>query len=146
MLTVIGEVTATTWTIIEPNIAIICACLPMCRMPLAQLFPKLFPNSDASHTATNPFTHAGTGKNDWTPSQIGRSDRKTANASIVAGRDSGSEEFILHERNATYLQPVGAKSAIQKTTHISVKYDDDHSTTSGERTPVKFESKFDSNV
>ena len=119
----------------------------MCRMPLAQLFPKLFPSTDPSRSATNPFTHAGTSKNDWTPSQIGRMDRKQANASIVAGRDSGSEEFILHDRNATYLQPVtGSKSAIQKTTHISVKYDDDHSTASGERTPIKFESKFDSNV
>jgi hypothetical protein len=119
----------------------------MCRMPLARLFPKLFPGSDPSRSATNPFRHAGTGKNEWTPSQVGRTDRKQANASIVAGRDSGSEEFILHDRNATYLQPVtGSKSAIQKTTHISVKYDDDHSTTSGERTPIKFESKFDSNV
>jgi hypothetical protein len=147
ILTLTGEVGATTWTIIEPNIAIICACLPMCRVPLARLFPKLFPGSDASRSATNPFTHTGTSKNDWTPSQVGRKDRKQATASIVASRDSGSEEFILNDRNGTYLESVtGSKPAIQKTTHISVKYDDDRSTTSGERTPIKFESKFDSNV
>jgi len=139
------EVGATTWTIIEPNIAIICACLPLFRMPLARLFPKLFPGTEPSRSAGNiPFSYAGQSKNDWTPSQVGHHQDIKQQASVVAGPDSGSEEFILHERNGTYVQSANGtpKNAIQKTTHISVKYDDDVSSTSGNRTPVKFQSKF----
>ncbi|KAM0496036.1 hypothetical protein ACHAP9_006968 [Verticillium nonalfalfae] len=32
---------STLWTMIEIHVAIICACLPMCRLPLAYLFPSI---------------------------------------------------------------------------------------------------------
>ncbi|KAK3497870.1 uncharacterized protein B0T23DRAFT_95589 [Neurospora hispaniola] len=36
------DLDSSIWTIIEQNMAIICACLPVCRLPLAYLFPKYF--------------------------------------------------------------------------------------------------------
>lgn len=38
---------STIWTTIEANTAIICACLPMLKSPLAALFPRLFPRGSA---------------------------------------------------------------------------------------------------
>jgi hypothetical protein len=138
------------WTIIEPNIAIVCACLPMCRMPLQRLFPKVFGSiGGTKRPGTATFSHAGTGNNDWTPSQVGQRNIRDHHSSVVAGKDTDSEEYILSDRNnKTFLDMSGAaESRIHKTTHISVKYDDTRSMTSGERTPrTKIESNFDSMV
>lgn len=135
------------WTIIEPNIAIICACLPMCRMPLQSMFPKIFPGTEPSRPSKYTFTHAGSGKNDWTPSQQERSRNRSQLASVTAGGkgDSGSEEYILHDRNPAYpeREEMGVRTGIQKTTQFSVKYDDARSVTSGEQTPGKVEPKFE---
>ncbi|KAF3349266.1 Putative succinate-semialdehyde dehydrogenase [NADP+] [Verticillium dahliae VDG2] len=35
------DIASTLWTMIEIHVAIICACLPMCRLPLAYLFPSV---------------------------------------------------------------------------------------------------------
>ena len=42
-----GTLNSTIWTTIEANTAIICACLPMLKSPLAALFPRLFPRSSS---------------------------------------------------------------------------------------------------
>lgn len=42
-----GTLNSTIWTTIEANTAIICACLPMLKSPLAALFPRLFPRGSA---------------------------------------------------------------------------------------------------
>ncbi|KAJ4416328.1 hypothetical protein N0V85_002337 [Neurospora sp. IMI 360204] len=39
------DLDSSIWTIIEQNMAIICACLPVCRLPLSYLFPKYFASS-----------------------------------------------------------------------------------------------------
>ncbi|KAJ3534469.1 hypothetical protein NM208_g7528 [Fusarium decemcellulare] len=49
------DITSTLWTVIEENVAIICACLPMCRMPLAILFPSLFAGSKTSRSDDYDF-------------------------------------------------------------------------------------------
>jgi hypothetical protein len=38
------------WTVIEASAAIVCACLPMLRMPVQRLVPRLFPSQTASGT------------------------------------------------------------------------------------------------
>ncbi|KAK2873395.1 hypothetical protein FQN49_002393 [Arthroderma sp. PD_2] len=38
-----GTTLSTLWTTIEANTAIICACLPMIRIPLSKIVPSLFP-------------------------------------------------------------------------------------------------------
>ncbi|KAM0323922.1 hypothetical protein ACHAQA_008503 [Verticillium albo-atrum] len=35
------DIASTLWTMIEIHVAIICACLPMCRLPLAYIFPSV---------------------------------------------------------------------------------------------------------
>lgn len=40
--TCIDDIASSVWTILEENIAITCACLPMMWMPLARLFPSFF--------------------------------------------------------------------------------------------------------
>ncbi|KAK3356460.1 integral membrane protein [Lasiosphaeria hispida] len=37
------NIDAFIWTIIEANLAIICACLPVCKLPLGLVFPAQFP-------------------------------------------------------------------------------------------------------
>jgi hypothetical protein len=136
------------WTIIEPNIAILCACLPMCRMPLQRLFPKIFGSvGGTKRPTTTSFSYAGASKNDWTPSQVGRRNLRDQFSSVVAGKDNDSEEYILADRNNnSFGDASGGEGRIHKTTHISVKYDDGHSETL-DRTPrSKIESKFDTIV
>jgi hypothetical protein len=128
------DVGATTWTILEAHIAIVCACLPMCRMPLAKIFPRIFRTLNTTpHATTGAFQHAGTSKNDWTPSQTGSKNARNQQTSVMAGPDGGSEEFILNDLEASqYREPLANKegAGIHKTTHISVKYDDNGSETS----------------
>ncbi|KAK2740127.1 hypothetical protein FQN57_006242 [Myotisia sp. PD_48] len=45
-----GTMISTMWTTIEANTAIICACLPMLRIPLSKLMPNLFPSFHYSET------------------------------------------------------------------------------------------------
>ncbi|WEW61251.1 hypothetical protein PRK78_006741 [Emydomyces testavorans] len=39
-----GTLLSTMWTVIEANTGIICACLPMLRIPLSRLLPRLLPS------------------------------------------------------------------------------------------------------
>ncbi|PGG99107.1 hypothetical protein GX51_06447 [Blastomyces parvus] len=39
----VDTVSALLWALVEANMSIICACLPMLRTPLSMLFPNLFP-------------------------------------------------------------------------------------------------------
>lgn len=48
-----GTLNSTIWTTIEANTAIICACLPMLKSPLAALFPRLFPRGSADEYPNN---------------------------------------------------------------------------------------------
>ncbi|EGO53315.1 hypothetical protein NEUTE1DRAFT_92489 [Neurospora tetrasperma FGSC 2508] len=48
------DLDSSIWTIIEQNMAIICACLPVCRLPLAYLFPKYFAISRREQQRTGP--------------------------------------------------------------------------------------------
>ncbi|KAK3937530.1 integral membrane protein [Diplogelasinospora grovesii] len=42
------DIASSVWTMIEENVAIICACLPVCRLPLAYLFPTQFSSTGSS--------------------------------------------------------------------------------------------------
>jgi hypothetical protein len=44
---------------IEDNLAVICACLPMCRTPLAMLFPSIFSSTITSASSSRPKTGYG---------------------------------------------------------------------------------------
>lgn len=43
-----GTMVSTLWTTVETNTAIVCACLPTLKAPLAKWFPRLFSRSSNS--------------------------------------------------------------------------------------------------
>ncbi|KND89528.1 hypothetical protein TOPH_05903 [Tolypocladium ophioglossoides CBS 100239] len=125
------DITSTLWTMIEENVAIICACLPMCRMVLAWIFPKTFSNaSSAARANSNGPTYTyGQGRssqsqnNDWKP-YSGPSQTGGLNRSVVQHSDDTSEEFIL-----TNVPSTGPRDdmdhTIRKTTQYEISYERD---------------------
>ncbi|KAK3393920.1 hypothetical protein B0H63DRAFT_30854 [Podospora didyma] len=45
------DMASSIWTMIEQNFAIICACLPVCRLPLSYIFPTQFSSPSGSSSA-----------------------------------------------------------------------------------------------
>ena len=55
-----GSLNSTVWTTVESNTAIICACLPMLKLPLTLACPRLFPRSRGyASDATPPHRNSG---------------------------------------------------------------------------------------
>ncbi|KAK3693445.1 integral membrane protein [Podospora appendiculata] len=46
------DIASSIWTMIEENLAIICACLPVCRLPLAYVFPTCLSSSSTGKKST----------------------------------------------------------------------------------------------
>lgn len=117
---------------IEENVAIICACLPMCRMVLAWIFPNVFgttvPSSgakDDSKESGDPTITIGQRRTrsaggQWQP-YSGPPKAEGINHSVVQHPDGASEEFMLNS-----MENCGNDSgdgAIRKTTHYEVSYE-----------------------
>ncbi|KAI1080746.1 hypothetical protein F5B20DRAFT_93426 [Whalleya microplaca] len=98
------DITSSIWTVIEDNVALICACLPMCKGVLNWLFPTIF-QSSSSHTGSKS---SGTGascsnNSSWTPGRGDRGRLSTRVTSVQAARnhhqglaaDGDSEEYML---------------------------------------------------
>ncbi|KIE03084.1 hypothetical protein MAJ_00598, partial [Metarhizium majus ARSEF 297] len=130
------DITSTLWTMIEENVAIICACLPMCRIVLAWIFPKAFSTpstaSSGGEGSGGPAYTIGSAPkqlspshsdDDWQP-YSGPAKCEGQNHSIARHHpeDGSSEEFILQSvtKPAT-LETAGA--AIRKTTHYEISYE-----------------------
>ena len=118
------------WTVLEANIALICACLPMSRILLATLFPRLFPSSSHSRTRTRTegaygnLSKQGASNNGLIPSVTNAIKSTIQSSSGGAGtRDSG-DEYILQDRNQK-SPPVNSVNGIRKVTQFTIQYDDD---------------------
>ncbi|KAK0109306.1 hypothetical protein ONS96_003125 [Cadophora gregata f. sp. sojae] len=97
------DILSSLWTMIEPNVGIICACLPMCRLPLTILLPAYFPPKtiDGTSYTSDPrsnngtYGYAGTGKNEWIPSRGGENDDRVINLdSISRDLDDNTDEEL----------------------------------------------------
>ncbi|OLN96835.1 hypothetical protein CCHL11_02301 [Colletotrichum chlorophyti] len=137
------DIASTLWTLVEDNVAIICACLPMCRLPLTYIFPTYFTSKQGStggsyefsstpRTNNSNFKHAGTSRNDWHPYQ-GREEKTSIHLTSIQGKprvaDDTSEEYILtpgkesrHARSQS--EDVEGQRAIRKTTAFRMTYDE----------------------
>ncbi|KAK1981562.1 integral membrane protein [Colletotrichum cereale] len=138
------DIASTLWTLVEDNVAIICACLPMCRLPLTYIFPSYFASKKGSSAGsykidsaprTNDiaFIHAGTSRNDWDPYQ-GREEKRAIHMTSVQARtevrnDTSEEHILPVDTEARYT---GAQSedemdcnAIRKTTAFRMTYDEE---------------------
>ncbi len=120
---------------IEVNVAIICACLPMCRMVLAWMLPSVFAtnltantpkspdsnNSDPTITIGQRRTRSINGE--WHP-YTGPPKLEGVNHIIVHHPEQTSEEYILQPIERPDLQD-DLDGAIRKTTHYEVSYERD---------------------
>ncbi|KAK0732395.1 hypothetical protein B0T21DRAFT_393906 [Apiosordaria backusii] len=47
------DIDSSIWTMIEQNLAIICACLPVCRLPLSYILPSYFSTSTSPSSSSS---------------------------------------------------------------------------------------------
>ncbi|WZH39864.1 Integral membrane protein [Fusarium acuminatum] len=81
------NITSTMWTIIEQNLAIICTCLPMCRIPLATLFPPWFSTSIITTPSASRFNdRPGSQPRVWNP-YVGPKSVQGLTQSVVLPND-----------------------------------------------------------
>lgn len=122
------------WTIIEMNVALVCACLPQIRPLIIKWFPRLMPtsysnsreNSDkrAAYTSSglpksypsSSGSHSKSEEGKWARINNGKVGYEGANLANFRRADSSSEEYTLHEEKG--LQ-------IQKTVQYTVEYSPD---------------------
>jgi hypothetical protein len=124
------------WTIIEPNVAIICACLPMLRTFIVRIFPALrskgsygrnYGQSGGAGTGGGYGVRSGTAgvssqpgreRGDWEEIGGAKSDAVQMTAIQRSGSTAGSEESIL----AGSSPANDGKFGIQKTVDVTVQY------------------------
>ena len=141
------------WTIIEPNVAVVCACLPILRPFVVKLIPAL--KSKASYGKYGGSGYGGSGYGygsksrmsrvngnvsqsrdnaDWVEIGGAKSDAMHMTAIQRSGSTAGSEDSILAQRNP---QTVGATNnntagglvvdqggdGIHKTVEYSIQYE-----------------------
>ncbi|KAK7949471.1 hypothetical protein PG988_016110 [Apiospora saccharicola] len=118
------DIASTMWTVIEMNVAIVCACLPQIRPLIVKLFPRLMPAAHtrnpsgktpniSSHTKSVSSPAKSDCSSHWT---VGGQQEPIA-MGAVRKPERGSEEHILSE-DRTIL-------GIQKTVRYSVEYSKD---------------------
>ncbi|OAA49283.1 hypothetical protein NOR_01206 [Metarhizium rileyi] len=132
------DITSTLWTMIEENVAIICACLPMCRIVLAWIFPQAFsspPTAASGGEGSNGpvYTFGSAPKrlsppqsdDDWQP-YPGPSKREASDRRVVRQHPehSNSEEFILQPVTKPAVDEADG-GAIRKTTYYEISYERD---------------------
>ncbi|KAH7257076.1 hypothetical protein BKA59DRAFT_522383 [Fusarium tricinctum] len=119
------NITSTMWTIIEQNLAIICTCLPMCRIPLATLFPPWFSTSIITTPSASRFNdRPGSQPRVWNP-YVGPKSVQGLTQSVVLPNDESSEEIILGTLTRTDTPSTMASDVgvIRKTVEYGVTYE-----------------------
>ncbi|KAI1799457.1 hypothetical protein F4811DRAFT_565537 [Daldinia bambusicola] len=128
------DIASTMWTIIEMNVALVCACLPQIRPLIIKWFPRLMPayysnsreQSDkrpayssnglsTSHPSSSE-SHSKSEEGKWMRMNAGKAGYEGTNQSDFRRADSSSDEYMLHEEKG--LQ-------IQKTVQYTVEYSPD---------------------
>ncbi len=115
------------WTIIEPNLAVVCACLPILRPLIVKIFPALrskgYSNKYASGPNSKSRATAGSharNRNDWVAISDSKSDAGGIHLTSIqrSGSNAGSEETILGAGH----QADGSGARIKKTVEYSIEY------------------------
>lgn len=142
------DIASTMWTVIEMNVSIVCACLPMVRPLLVKVFPRLMPKSTTNKyggpSGTTGFSNKGyimSGHSrdrrddpaDWT-----HEGKDGITMTSIRKGDQSSEEYILHDTDhqdqTAAIDPQGhatvgplSKNAfgIHKTVQYSVEYSEE---------------------
>ncbi|KAK3987647.1 integral membrane protein [Cladorrhinum sp. PSN332] len=83
------DIDSSIWTMTEIHLAIICACLPLCRLPLAYVLPVYFSSSPFSSSSSSSIT--GSTSNFSSPYCSASYSRKSKRIVIVNGRPSNAQ-------------------------------------------------------
>ena len=133
------DISSTMWTVIEMNVAIVCACLPMVRPLIVKVFPKLMPKSSSNNAKYGTHSYGtkshlaghsqARDKNEWI--QIGEKNGIHMTTVRKPG-STGSEESILGAgieggpsivpQQANWPPGSDQQMSIQKTVQYSIEY------------------------
>ena len=126
ILTLLSDnISSTMWSLIEQNLAIICTCLPMCRIPMPKRFPLWVSESELSQPevsqAADP-TKRQTRR--WSP-YTGPRNVQGVTRSIVMSNDDKSDEVTLDlsERTFTMSSLSSDVGAIRKIVEYQVTFE-----------------------
>ncbi|KAI1458267.1 hypothetical protein F4805DRAFT_466886 [Annulohypoxylon moriforme] len=110
------DIASTMWTVIEMNVAIVCACLPQIRPLIVKWFPKLMPayyhsgESPDKHTpcssssSSKPYlchsnrSYAKSEEGKWTRTRNGKADQDGMNLPALRKGDSSSEHTFQDDK------------------------------------------------
>ncbi|KAH6654872.1 hypothetical protein BKA67DRAFT_624235 [Truncatella angustata] len=103
------DIVSTMWTVIEMNVAIMCACLPQIRPLLVRLFPKAMPASYSNGPLGRPPYNSGFTKGPkGSPCKSEGSGwnhiegKDAIHLTKVRKGDTSSEEYILQDDNTIH--------------------------------------------
>jgi len=106
----------TLWTIIEFNLAIVCACLPSVRVVLARMFPSVFRGTSLVRHRVDEHHSGATAGGSWGNksawSRVHGVDRKVAVSSKLGRDETSSEDIILEHQGG----------GIKKTVRYDIEY------------------------
>ncbi|GIJ88086.1 hypothetical protein Asppvi_007002 [Aspergillus pseudoviridinutans] len=119
-----GPIPATIWSVIEANVGIICACLPVYHQPLKWCLPRLF----GSQHSADPSVNRSRGRGHKTPGRsLSLQDRKDMAWRELHG-SGGSYSNNVSTQGFEMCDVEGRKTEtneIIRMTDVSVSYQDD---------------------
>jgi hypothetical protein len=136
----LDDISSSVWTIVEDNLAIICACLPMCRLPFSSLVPfASWRSKSVSYDDSNQFsateTIGGTtiGQRDRWSQLPERQEKDCIHMANMEPRETSrhsSQDCILEPTSPVLLRDSGQfskrdsdiRSGIHKTTEYEVTF------------------------
>ncbi|KAI2465136.1 integral membrane protein [Annulohypoxylon bovei var. microspora] len=132
------DVASSTWTVIEENVAIICACLPMCKGPLNYLFPSIFASAPRRVSAGfKPSQHSNNSSRSYWAPMRGDREMLSTRVTCVQGRKpstgGNSQEYMLeHTYSRDQISDIEEVRGIRKV----IQYDITVQTSGGSMEPV----------
>ncbi|RYP28191.1 hypothetical protein DL766_005999 [Monosporascus sp. MC13-8B] len=87
------DVASSVWTVVEQNVAVICACLPMCKRLLGRLFPSVFDRAASKSAPSSSSWPAPRYPLDLDPEFGGGGKSYVRSAVWIRIRDSNGEKF-----------------------------------------------------
>ncbi|KAJ2891353.1 hypothetical protein MKZ38_000557 [Zalerion maritima] len=91
------DIASTMWTIVEMNVAIVCACLPMLRPLIVKFFPRLMPKSSSNGNARGAGFGTHYGSNGYKLSNHSRAvddHMATSHSHAVGGAGVGQSSLV----------------------------------------------------
>ncbi|RYP40123.1 hypothetical protein DL768_010666 [Monosporascus sp. mg162] len=116
------DVASSVWTVIEQNVAVICACLPMCKCLLGRLFPSVFDRAASTSASSSSSWPAPRYPLDLDRQLGGGGESYVRSAAWTWIRDSNGEKF--GSRMSPFVDARFIAASRQWERGYGVKYDE----------------------